>query len=246
MTTEVPTDDSNEITMTTETLTEENIMSTAQPEGSTESATDPHREPPVTGLHDRPADIRALEAENFLLAPERNSLQATRAELIAELTAALTAAEARITNLTAERDSAQAALANLATDRDSLQRRLSQALSDEDTKLERFKQQVVDVAVRYAARYDLCDTGMNEALEELDLHLPSKSYRATLQITVQFTAEMSSQRDLPDESWVADSIRRNDLRRAIYNTFSMDGDHSDSSVQDVEMEITDVSELDND
>ena len=64
--------------MTNEIPTEENIMTIAAPEGSTEPVTDAQREPLDTGLHDWPADIQALEAKNFLLAAERDSLQHER------------------------------------------------------------------------------------------------------------------------------------------------------------------------
>lgn len=110
-------------------------------------------------------------------------------------------------------------------------------------ELERFKEQVVEVATRYAVENSWCST-VNQALQEMGLEMKPKSYSATLQITVEFTAEMAERRDIPSESWVRDSMQTDAIRRSIANAFAMDSDHAGVSVNDIEFEVTSVEEND--
>jgi hypothetical protein len=164
---------------------------------------------------------------------QRDALQLELGELGADL------ATFRAERNTAivDRDAMQEQLEDLRTERERVER----LLWDKTTELDEFKEKVIEVAGRYTDKYGWCST-VNEALAELDLGLQPSKYQATLQITVRFSAEMSNRRDLPEGHWVNDSIERGQLQRLIENNFRLDSDHSSSVVDDVEFEVTSVSE----
>lgn len=172
----------------------------------------------ITMLRDRVAtlDIRAAE----LQPPETDA--SLRAQ-VAQAQQQVTALQRQVTEAT---ESAT---------------RAGRHYSEAARELVRFKDQVVEVATRYAVENSWCST-VNQALQEMGLEMKPKSYSATLQITVEFVAEMAERRDIPSESWVRDSMQTDAIRRAIANSFSMDSDHAGVSVNDIEFEVTSVEE----
>jgi chromosome segregation ATPase len=179
-----------------------------------------------------------------LLTAQRGSLQGRVEDVTAERDALL----AREVDITADRESLQERLNYLSQrlddvkmERDSLERRLSQV----GLELEAFKEKVAEVASRYADDHGWCGV-IDAALEELGLERRPATYLATLTITVDFRADLRARRELPDRSWVEQSVQTDTIRRAIENSFGLDSDHTSSSVEEVEFDVSDVRSAHND
>jgi chromosome segregation ATPase len=127
----------------------------------------------------------------------------------------------------------------LTLERDGLARRLDVEAGDALNELASFKERVVEVAVAAAEEYDWCSV-IDSILGRLDLQRPSKSITATLEITVNFTAEMTSRRDEPSTDWVLDCLRRHTIEQAIKNAFTTDSDLDNTEINDVDFDITSV------
>lgn len=191
------------------------------------------------------------ETEEPTITPDDNSSQ----HLLDAVTVQRDALQLELGELRADLATLRAERNAAVVDRDALQlqvndfraeyERAERLLWEKTTELDEFKGKVVEVAGRYADRHGWCGI-INEALAELDLAFQPSKYQATLQITVRFSAEMSNRRDLPETDWVDDSIRVGNLKRAIENNFQLDEDHRSCVVDDVEFEVTDVSEDTND
>lgn len=166
----------------------------------------------------------------------------TRTELEGRITTlthdqdARTELEDRITTLTDNQDTLHERIRTLGNERDALRTRVSVLTNGHNDELEQFKQQVAEVATRYARIHEMCSV-VDQALRELGLSRLPSGYSATLEITVEFTADMRERNEEPERSWVRDSIQTTQLRRAIMDSFGMDSDHTGSDISDISFDI---------
>lgn len=149
---------------------------------------------------------------------------------------------------TGERDDLLAQIAARSEQLSNLQAGTRGLIAERDQaqiELARFKHKVSEVATKYAANEGWCGI-VDDALSELGLTRLIRDYKATLKIEVEFKAKLSEgQPDLPDESWVRDSLTTSAIERAIKAQLGTTGDHSSIAVEDVEFEVMYVT-MDND